>query len=158
MFKIILEEWDAGMTINLKATWQMSTIIAGYMLDQKDPGANRKPILLMGPKSTAKTHAQGNTQSRRRARDTQHCHGTGKLNLGVNCLAPEWLVTPRVKDIADGPNGEHCCKTITMGRTADPQELTAALPTLTSGASSYMTGSVLRVDCGHSYRGIDFDF
>ncbi|MCH1441429.1 MAG: hypothetical protein L7W43_17325 [Rubripirellula sp.] len=65
MFKIMPEEWDAGMTINLKATWQMSTIIAGYMLDQKDPGSNRKPILLMGPKSTATTHAQGNIQSRR---------------------------------------------------------------------------------------------
>ena len=45
-----------------------------------------------------------------------------------------------------------------MGRAANPEELTGSLLLLlASKVSSYMTGSVLRVDGGYAYRGIECD-
>ncbi len=42
-----------------------------------------------------------------------------------------------------------------MGRAAKAKELAGPLLLLASKASSYMTGSVLRVDGGYAYRGIE---
>ena len=44
-----------------------------------------------------------------------------------------------------------------MDRAAAPEKLAGSLLLLASRASSYMTGSVLRVDGGYAYRGIECD-
>jgi NAD(P)-dependent dehydrogenase (short-subunit alcohol dehydrogenase family) len=62
-----------------------------------------------------------------------------------------------VQDILNGPQGPHWRKAIPMGRAANPEELTGSLLLLASKASSYMTGSVLRVDDGYAYRGTECD-
>ncbi len=48
-------------------------------------------------------------------------------------------------------------KPIPLGRDANPEKLTGPFLLLASKASSYMTGSVLRVDGGYAYRGIECD-
>ena len=42
-----------------------------------------------------------------------------------------------------------------MHKAASPKELIGPLLLLVSNASSFMTGSCLRVDGGYSYRGIE---
>ena len=78
-----------------------------------------------------------------------------KHKIRVNCLAPGWMSTTMVKDILEGPEGEKWRRAIPMGRAAEPVELTGALLLLASRSSSYMTGTVLRVDGGYSYCGIE---
>lgn len=60
-----------------------------------------------------------------------------------------------VQDILNGPQEYHWRKAIPMGRAADPEEPAGSLLLLASKASSYMTGSVLRVNGGYAYRGIE---
>ncbi|MDB4653901.1 SDR family oxidoreductase [bacterium] len=158
MFNIMAEEWDAVMTINLKATWQMSTIIAGYMLEKTIHGRIVNISSSLGGRAQLKRIHYATSKAGVEHLTRNMAMELVKQNIRVNCLAPGWLATPMVKDILDGPEGEHWRKTIPMGRAADPQELTGALLLLASRASSYMTGSVLRVDGGYSYRGIECDF
>ncbi len=152
------EEWDAVMTNNLRATWQMSTIIAGYMLDKKIHGriVNISSSLVGRTQLKRIHYAASKAGVEHLTRDM--AIELVKKNIRVNCFAAGWLATPMVKKILDGPEGDHWRKTIPMGRAADPHELTGALLLLASRASSYMTGSVLRVDGGYSYRGIECDF
>jgi 2-deoxy-D-gluconate 3-dehydrogenase len=75
--------------------------------------------------------------------------------IRVNCLAPGWMNTAMVKSILDGPEGAKWRNAIPMRRAAEPAELTGALLLLASKASSYMTGTILRVDGGYSYSGIE---
>ncbi len=158
MFNIEPDEWDAVMNINLKATWQMSTCIASYMLGKKIHGRIVNISSSLGGRAQLKRIHYATSKAGVEHLTRNMAMELVKKNIRVNCLAPGWLATPMVKDILDGPEGKHWRKTIPMGRAADPQELTGALLLLASRASSYMTGSVLRVDGGYSYRGIEFDF
>jgi 3-oxoacyl-[acyl-carrier protein] reductase len=78
-----------------------------------------------------------------------------QYQIRVNCLAPGWMNTPMVEGILNGPNGKKWRAAIPMGRAAEPSELAGPLLLLASTASSYMTGTVLRVDGGYAYCGIE---
>lgn len=158
MFNIEADEWDAVMRINLKATWQMSTGIAAYMIENSIHGRIVNISSSLGARVQLKRIHYATSKAGVEHLTRNMAMELVKKNIRVNCLAPGWLATPMVKEILDGPEGEHWRRTIPMGRAADPQELTGALLLLASRASSYMTGSVLRVDGGYSYRGIECDF
>jgi 3-oxoacyl-[acyl-carrier protein] reductase len=75
--------------------------------------------------------------------------------IRVNCLAPGWMNTNMVKNILAGEEGEKWRASIPMRRAAEPAELAGPLLLLASQASSYMTGTILRVDGGYAYCGIE---
>ena len=158
MFEIEADEWDAVMDINLKATWRMSTSIAGYMVDKRIEGRIVNISSSLGGRAQLKRIHYATSKAGVEHLTRNMAMELVKKNIRVNCLAPGWLATPMVKEILDGPEGAHWRKTIPMGRAAAPHELTGALLLLASRASSYMTGSVLRVDGGYAYRGIELDF
>jgi 3-oxoacyl-[acyl-carrier protein] reductase len=76
----------------------------------------------------------------------------------VNCIAPGRLATDRVADLDRGAAAREGISiteverrsraTIPAGRYGDPAELAAVAAFLASSRSSYMTGSVIRVDGG----------
>jgi len=157
MFNIDSDDWDAVMNINLKATWQVSTRFALYMLEKEIHGRIVNISSSLGGRAQLKRIHYATSKAGVEHLTRNMAMELVKNNIRVNCLAPGWLATPMVKDILDGPEGAHWRNTIPMGRAADPHELTGALLLLASRASSYMTGSVLRVDGGYSYRGIECD-
>ena len=157
MFNIDSDDWDAVMNINLKATWQVSTRFARYMIEKKIHGRIVNISSSLGGRAQLKRIHYATSKAGVEHLTRNMAMELVKNNIRVNCLAPGWLATAMVKDILDGPEGAHWRNTIPMGRAAEPHELTGALLLLASRASSYMTGSVLRVDGGYSYRGIECD-
>jgi 3-oxoacyl-[acyl-carrier protein] reductase len=63
--------------------------------------------------------------------------------------------TDMVKHLLEGPEGKKWRDAIPMRRAAHPSELAGPLLLLASKASSYMTGSIVRVDGGYAYCGIE---
>ncbi|MDG2385162.1 MAG: SDR family NAD(P)-dependent oxidoreductase [Pirellulaceae bacterium] len=155
MFEIEASDWDAVMNVNLKATWQLSTYVTKYMIGKQIDGRIVNISSSLGGRAQRKRIHYATSKAGVEHLTRNMAMELVKDNIRVNCLAPGWLATPMVQDILNGPEGATWRKAIPMGRAADPHELTGALLLLASKASSYMTGTILRVDGGYAYRGIE---
>lgn len=154
-FSITEDDWDRVLDVNLKGSWLFATEVARYMREQKIAGSIVNISSSLG----------GRAQKRRvhyAASKAGVEHLTRNLamellpyGIRVNCLAPGWVATPMVNAILEGEDKEKWSRSIPMGRAAKAEELAGPLLLLASSASSYMTGSVLRVDGGYAYRGVE---
>jgi NAD(P)-dependent dehydrogenase (short-subunit alcohol dehydrogenase family) len=144
------DEWDLLMDANLKGAWLVARAAAGTMIANGTGGAivNIASILgsavqmRTGPYSAAKagllhlTRAMALEWAR---------HG-----IRVNAIAPGYYRTDMAADFLDSAAGKQLQKRIPQRRLGNPEELDGAILLLASGASSYMTGSVITVDGGLS--------
>ncbi|KAH6668474.1 hypothetical protein B0J14DRAFT_488386 [Halenospora varia] len=78
--------------------------------------------------------------------------GEGRGGIRVNCLCPGHIVTPMVKEtLREVPESKEIWEAENMlGRLAKPEEFRGAALFLLSDASSFMTGSSLIIDGGHT--------
>jgi NAD(P)-dependent dehydrogenase (short-subunit alcohol dehydrogenase family) len=144
------EEWDQLMDANLKGAWLVARAAARTMIANDTGGTivNIASILgsavqkRTGPYSAAKagllhlTRAMALEWAR---------HG-----IRVNAIAPGYYRTDMAADFLDSAAGQQLQKRIPQRRLGNPEELDGAILLLASGASSYMTGSVITVDGGLS--------
>lgn len=144
------DEWDLLMDANLKGAWLVARAAAGTMIANDTGGTivNIASILgsavqqRTGPYSAAKagllhlTRAMALEWAR---------HG-----IRVNAIAPGYYRTDMAADFLDSAAGQQLRKRIPQRRLGNPEELDGAILLLASGASSYMTGSVITVDGGLS--------
>lgn len=150
LFEIEEADWDQVLNVNLKGTWLMATEVARHMVKNKIKGC------IVNISSACGDHAQLNRVHYGTSKaGVEHLTRNMAVELlpyqiRVNCLAPGWMSTEMVRQILDGPDGEKWRKVIPVKRAADPHELAGALLLLASNASSYMTGSTLRVDGGYA--------
>lgn len=79
-------------------------------------------------------------------------HELADKNIRVNALAPGYLMTDMVADYYATPAGQEDLKKLPFGRTGELKELDGAILMLAGDASSYMSGSVVTLDAGHSNR------
>lgn len=154
MFDVAESDWDRVINVNLKGTWLASTEVARYMVKQGIKGKIINISSALGYTSCLKRIHYAPSKA-----GVEHLTRNMAMELvdhgiSVNCLAPGWMSTPMVKELLEGPSGDKWRKVIPMKRAADPKELTGPLLLLASGASSYMTGAILRVDGGYSYLGV----
>jgi NAD(P)-dependent dehydrogenase (short-subunit alcohol dehydrogenase family) len=68
----------------------------------------------------------------------------------VNALAPGYIETDLNRDFLRSPAGEALRKRVALRRFGTVSDLDGALLLLVSDAGSYITGSTLTVDGGHS--------
>lgn len=155
MFNVSENDWDQVMAANVKGTWLASTEIAKYMIEHKIKGSivNISSSLGLCAQQNRIAYAPSKAAVEHLTRNM--AMELVKYNIRVNCLAPGWMNTPMTQSILEGPNGKKWCQVIPMRRAADPEELAGPILLLASQASSYMTGSILRVDGGYSYCGIE---
>ncbi len=148
-------DWEQVIDVNLKGTWMTSTEVARYMAARGTKGKIVNISSSLGLRAQLKRVPYAASKA-----GVEHLTRTMAMELvrygvRVNCLAPGWMNTEMVKTMLTGPEGERWRSAIPMGRAAEPGELVGALLLLASEASSYMTGSIVRVDGGYAYCGIE---
>lgn len=74
-------------------------------------------------------------------------------NIRVNALCPGYFDTPMNHEFWDTKGGKGIISRIPMQRVGDPQEIKPAIVFLASDANTFMTGTTLFVDGGHSLVG-----
>ena len=73
-----------------------------------------------------------------------------RYGIAVNAIAPGYVETEMNQGFTESPAGQAMMKRVPQRRMGQPSELDAPLLLLASGASGWMTGSVVVVDGGHS--------
>jgi len=155
LFNITEADWNQVMAVNLTGTWLMATEVARYMKNQTSGGRIVNISSSLGGRAQSQRVHYATSKAGIEHLTRNMAMELIDFSIRVNCLAPGWVATPMVASILDGAEGGCWKKSIPMHRAANPKELMGPLLLLVSNASSYMTGSCLRVDGGYSYCGIE---
>lgn len=73
-----------------------------------------------------------------------------RSNVQVNAVCPGYFLTPMNEEFFRTPAGDKLRSRLPIGRLGDPREIEGAVVFLASDATSYVTGTTLYVDGGHS--------
>lgn len=69
-------------------------------------------------------------------------------DVTVNCVAPGWVNTAMVRDVARGTGLDRIVATIPLGRMASPEDIAGPIVFLCSPLARHITGEVLNVNGG----------
>lgn len=142
-------EWDRIFSINLRAPFLLTRVLARQMIEAKvqgsiiniSSGASRKMRQTMVPYCVTKTALDRLTKG--------FALELAAFGIRVNALEPGFAAGSAVSQLTD----EHVAATgggIPLGRPSSPADVGNALFYLASEASGYVTGATLSVDGGNS--------
>ncbi len=152
---------DKILRCNIWGTFLCATAVGRQMLEKKTVGGSIVLVASMSGliankgifTSIYNTSKAGVIQlGRNLAQEWGPVNQDGRGGIRVNSLCPGHIATPMAeKAMRDNPGAREVWGSENMlGRIARPHEFRGAALFLLSGASSYMTGSTLVVDGGHT--------
>lgn len=141
-------EYDAIVDTNLKGVFFLSTIVARSMIERQVEGAiitiTSQAGVVGAPLRSVYSGAKAGAAHLSRtlaAEWAQH-------KITVNAVAPTFTRTPLLEAALKNPDFARNLEKIPMGRTAEPEEIAAAVVFLASPAARMITGQELCVDGG----------
>jgi NAD(P)-dependent dehydrogenase (short-subunit alcohol dehydrogenase family) len=144
------EDWDAVLNVNLRGAAICAQAVARAMVEQKggrivnvaSMGAIR-PLTRLAPYCASKA---GLVQLTR-----VMAVELARYHVRVNAVCPGYFLTPmNERFFASVPGQEVIQRDIPVRRLGEPAELGPTIVYLVSEASSFMTGSVISIDGGHT--------
>ena len=145
-----VEEWDEVINVNLRAAFLVAREGARRMVAQGAGGSiiNIASILSsFGTKGGAAYCAsKGGVAQLTRTMALE----LARHDIRVNAIAPGYFVSEMNDEYFETEAAKRMIQGIPMRRVADPSELDAALLTLAGPGGSYITGSIVTVDGGHT--------
>lgn len=154
IFEINESDWDTVLNVNLKGTWLCITEVARYMVAHKTQGRIVNISSVLGSCAQLNRVAYGSSKAGVEHLTRNMAMELADYGIRVNCLAPGFIKTEMVKHMLDSPAAQGWLNAIPMKRAADPSELAGPLLLLTSKASSYMTGTIIKADGGMAFLGL----
>lgn len=148
------EEWQRLMDTNLTGVWRVARTAVQALKAAGRPGSiinissitGARPAMASGAYATTKAGVEHLTRSL--------AVEVVRDNIRVNALSPGYFATPLNSDYLSSPAGEKLRARVPMRRFGSYDELAGPLLLLASSASSFMTGSVVTVDGGHSVNSL----
>lgn len=144
------EEFDAITDTNLKGVFFLSTTVAQSMIDRNIPGSiitiSSQVGVVGGALRSVYSGAKGGVGNLSRALAAEWA----PHKITVNAVAPTFTRTPMLEKALQNPEFARNLEKVPMGRTAEPEEIAAAVVFLASDAARMVTGQVLCVDGGYT--------
>jgi NAD(P)-dependent dehydrogenase (short-subunit alcohol dehydrogenase family) len=146
------DDWDAVVNTNLKAVWMVAREGARRMQAAGVTGSiiNIASILAFGTGKMLGAYMASKAGVVQLTRSM--ALEWSPDNIRVNAIAPGYFSTEMNAGFLNTARGKETLAGVPMRRAGEPDELAGPLLFLASGASSYMTGSVITVDGGHLCR------
>lgn len=145
-------EWDRFMALNLKGPVLCSKHVGAEMARRKQ--GNIINVSSLFSKIVARyMAAYGATKAALVSFTRTLALEWARDNIRVNALCPGYFDTPMNHDFWDTKGGKGIIGRIPMQRVGDPKEIKPAVVFLASDANTFMTGTTLFVDGGHSLVG-----
>ena len=152
MHELTEEEWDRFMNLNLKGPVLCSKHVGAEMAKRKQ--GNIINVSSLFSKIVARyMAAYGATKAALVSFTRTLALEWARDNIRVNALCPGYFDTPMNHAFWETKGGKGIISRIPMQRVGDPKELKPAIIFLSSDANTFMTGTTLFVDGGHSLVG-----
>lgn len=145
-----VEDWDAVIGVNLRAAFLVAREGARRMVEREAGGSivNITSILgSFGAKgSAAYSASKGGVIQLTRTMALE----LARHNIRVNAIAPGYFVSEMTEGYLETEAAQRMILGVPMRRAGDPGELDATLLMLAGPGSSFITGSIVTVDGGHT--------
>ncbi len=147
------EDWDAVMTVNLKAMFLITQAVARSMARRGAAGRIVSVASMLSfqggirvPSYTASKHGVAGLTK-------LFANELAPKGITVNAIAPGYMATDNTTALReDADRSRQILERIPLGRWGLPDDLASAVIFLASPASSYVTGVILPVDGGWLVR------
>ncbi len=143
-------EWLSVIDVNLNGVWRMAQEVAKHMVRLGHGGSIINIASMLGlaavPYIPAYCASKAAVVNLTRALALE----LARHDIRVNAIAPGYFESEMTHDFLGSAEGRSMIDQIPQRRSGNPAELDGALMLLASDASSYMTGSVITVDGGHT--------
>ena len=149
-FDVSEEDWQAEIDTNLTGVWRVAKAASKALIEAQKPGS-----IINISSITAFQPAMMNTGYAASKAAVDHmtkvmAAESARFGIRVNAIAPGYFSTAINDEFLISEQGEKMRKRVTMLRFGQYKEIDGALLLLASDASSYMTGTTIKVDGGHT--------
>ena len=143
------DDWRGVMNTNLDGAWRMAQAAAKSMLAAKRGGSIVNIASVLGLRVANQLLAYAAAKAALIQVTKALALEWARHGIRVNAIAPGYVETEINRGFFQTDAGQAMVKRVPQRRIGTPADLDGALLLLASGASSYMTGSVVVVDGGH---------
>lgn len=142
-------DWHRVLDTNLTGAWELAQLCAKFWVAEKRPGNIINIASILGLRVAGHSLPYAVSKAGLIQMTKALSLEWARHQIRVNALAPGYIETDLNRDFFASEAGDALIRRIPQRRLGKPADLDGALLLLCSGASSYMTGSVITVDGGH---------
>lgn len=143
------EDWRRVLDTNLDGAWRVAQESAKAMVAAGKGGSIINIASVLGLRVAAALLAYAAAKAALIQVTKALALEWARYGIRVNAIAPGYIETDMTEGFFQTEAGQATIKRVPQRRIGKPSDLDGALLLLASGASSYMTGSVVVVDGGH---------
>jgi len=143
-------DWDAVVDTNLRGAWLVAQGAAKRWAADKRPGSIVNIASILGLRTIGQVAPYNASKAGLIHLTRALAMEWARYRIRVNAICPGYIETEMNSDFWQTPGGRKLIERIPQRRIGKPEELDGALLLLASEAGSFMTGSVLTVDGGHT--------
>jgi NAD(P)-dependent dehydrogenase (short-subunit alcohol dehydrogenase family) len=144
------EDWDAVVDTNLRGAWLVAQTAAKRWVAAKRPGVIVNIASILGLRTIGQVAPYNASKAGLIHLTRVLAMEWARHNIRVNAICPGYIETEMNRDFWKTPGGQRLIERIPQRRIGQPEHLDGALLLLASDAGTFMTGSVLTVDGGHT--------
>ena len=143
-------EWDQVMDVNVKGNFYMATEVARRLIHSQQPGSIVNVASILSLRAGSRQSNYAASKAAMLMFNKVHAIEWSKYNIRCNCLCPGYFSTEMNDGFFNSAAGQRYLKKIPPQRLGELDELNGPLLLLASNASSFMTGTEIVVDLGHT--------
>ncbi len=144
------EDWDAVVDTNLRGAWLVAQTAAKRWVAAKRPGVIVNIASILGLRTIGQVAPYNASKAGLIHLTRALAMEWARYSIRVNAICPGYIETEMNSEFWKTPGGQRLIERIPQRRIGQPEHLDGALLLLASEAGSFMTGSVLTVDGGHT--------
>ncbi|WIM13881.1 glucose 1-dehydrogenase [Enhydrobacter sp.] len=144
------KDWDAVVDTNLRGAWLVAQGAARRWVTQKRPGSIVNIASILGLRTIGQVAPYNASKAGLIHLTRALAMEWARYRIRVNAICPGYIETEMNSAFWKTPGGQKLIERIPQRRIGQPEHLDGALLLLASEAGTFMTGSVLTVDGGHT--------
>jgi NAD(P)-dependent dehydrogenase (short-subunit alcohol dehydrogenase family) len=144
------QDWDAVVDTHLRGAWLVAQGAAKRWVAEKKPGVIVNIGSILGLRTIGQVAPYNASKAGLIHLTRALAMEWARYQIRVNAICPGYIETEMNSAFWQTPGGQKLIDRIPQRRIGKPEELDGALLLLASDAGSFMTGSVITVDGGHT--------